>query len=118
MYKAILITVVSLTLATFSLSNPMKPDNVTYVSPTKITTTKVKAVPKVIKPVLTNVLIIGDYKIASFNNGRELLLGEHINGFVITQIEADHVVLNRKGKNTQINLINAGELAITPVIEE
>ncbi len=112
------ITMLVITLVAFSLTlanaNPMQPDN--YRKPAVSTTKKVSAAPKL--PTLTNILIIGDYQLATFNDKTELTLGETISGYQLVEIQPTYVVVLQNNKQTKLELKTTGALAITPAKEE
>jgi len=110
----------SVLFAQISLANPMRPDPITEQSvkpqSTTNTTPIVKAQRKL--PRLSNILIIGSYRIAIFNGTNERQVGETIAGYKVIKIEATHVELRRGSKTTLLELKTTGELVISPADED
>ena len=115
MFKATLIAFALLSIGvSLAQANPMRPDPA--VKPSVTRSQPIQRAPRL--PKLEQILIIGDYRLASFNGGIDVRLGNKISGYTVSEITADYVIVTRNNKQTKLNLDNAGVMVITPVTEE
>lgn len=114
--RSLLFTLLISALAISAAANPLRPDTQRARPVTTTATAAVAPVPSL--PTLSDVLIIGDYRSATFNESQTLNEGDTINGYQLVEIHPQYVLLERRGNITAVELPVVGSLQISPAIEE
>lgn len=115
MYK--LFPILFLCIGSVFSANPMQPDNM--IPKVEVKTQAGKPVARVIAPPrLEDIVIIGKFKSAVFRGNKTVELGEWINGYRLTEVTPNYVVLTKGQRKEQLYLKAYGEVKITPAKED
>lgn len=119
MYRRTLIMLLALIMAHVT-ANPMRPDTAAPASnqTSNATAPKVTAPKPPRVPRLDNILVIGELRKAFFDAGNEATVGDTVNGYLVTQIEPDFVVLQRGNARSTLELKTPGEFSVSSAKEE
>lgn len=113
MYKiAIAITVACMSIASVQ-ANPMRPDNI--AAPKNMANITVK--PISVSFNLTDISIIGELRYANINN-KQVMLNDLINGYQVTKIDPDYVLLVKGNTHKTLYLTTPGSFKIVPSTED
>lgn len=98
-------------------ANPMRPDNMQpQVAPMK--STQVPTIRVAPKPILQDIVIVGQYKAAVFRGNKTVELGELINQYRLIDVTPSYVVIAKGQQKQQLYLPEFQQVQIRPASEE
>lgn len=115
MFKVVLALATLMGLTSMANANPMKPDS--YQAPSVATVIASKPKPPPV-PTLLNVVVMGDYRSASFVGGSSAEVGDMVSGYKLVEVNATHVIFERNNTQIRADIQDSGVFSLTPVTEE